>query len=578
MRRASLSTVVLLLALGAATARAQTDDELPALAGEAKARIQNLEQHLNDWDVEAAHAEWQALAALAGTDAKQVRYFAGRVAFEQGRYEDAVRELTAAGVGDRPGSWLKLAKDSLALTEGYETHESEHFIFRAPKGKDALLAPWALDALEAVRTALDEDLGYAPPDKIRVEIVSSAAELSRLSTLSREAIRTTGTIAICKFNKLIVTSPKAVLTGYDWLDTVAHEYVHLVVSRKSRNTVPIWMHEGLAKYLESRWKGGPGLALTPSSLALLGDRVRKGKLVTFEQMSPSMALLPTAQDAATAFAEVFFAIKLLDTTAGPHALKRLLGEMAQGRSDKRAVEAVTGKRWGDFEKAWMAFLRQQPFPKELIPTSWKERKQLADGKGKGKDKGTAEKEKPEREISFGDFGEIQQPDARRAAHLGELLRERRRMTAAAEQYKKAYLIAKDSYESLSNKYALTLLELGRDHEAQGVLEASLVLHPGSHQTTVHLGRLFVRQRAWKQAVLRLKEAAAVNPFDPEVQLLLARAAPEAQEPELGTRARAAAALLLKRTPAELDALISSLGQAAPTPAAPTPAARAPDAG
>ena len=44
-------------------------------------------------------------------------------------------------------------------------------------------------------------------------------------------------------------------TGYDWLDTVSHEYVHLVVSRKSRNTVPIWMHEGLAKYLESRWRG-----------------------------------------------------------------------------------------------------------------------------------------------------------------------------------------------------------------------------------------------------------------------------------------------------------------------------------
>ena len=87
----------------------------------------------------------------------------------------------------------------------------------------------------------------------------------------------------------------SLVTGYDWLDTVSHEFVHLVVSRKSHNTVPIWMHEGLAKYLESRWKGPAGKALTPSSLALLGSRVRKKQLVTFEQMSPSMALLPTAR-------------------------------------------------------------------------------------------------------------------------------------------------------------------------------------------------------------------------------------------------------------------------------------------
>ena len=60
--------------------------------------------------------------------------------------------------------------------------------------------------------------------------------------------------------------------GYDWLDTVSHEFVHLVVSKKSRNTVPIWMHEGLAKYLESRWRGPAGGAMTPSTLALLGRR------------------------------------------------------------------------------------------------------------------------------------------------------------------------------------------------------------------------------------------------------------------------------------------------------------------
>lgn len=141
--------------------------------------------------------------------------------------------------------------------------ESEHFIFLYPPGKDAVLAPWALEALEAQRAALLEDLGYAPPGKVRIELVNDASELARASTLSKKEIDATGTIAICKFNKLIVTSPKAVLKGYDWLDTLAHEYTHLVVTQKGHNSVPIWLQEALAKYLESRWRGRAGQALPP---------------------------------------------------------------------------------------------------------------------------------------------------------------------------------------------------------------------------------------------------------------------------------------------------------------------------
>jgi hypothetical protein len=42
--------------------------------------------------------------------------------------------------------------------------------------------------------------------------------------------------------------------GYPWLDTLAHEYTHFIVSRVSHNTVPIWFHEGLAKFEERRWR------------------------------------------------------------------------------------------------------------------------------------------------------------------------------------------------------------------------------------------------------------------------------------------------------------------------------------
>lgn len=534
---ARLLVVTTLAIATAALGQEEPSDELLShLKGEAKARIQNLEQSLEDWDVQGARAELAELEKLAPADVEPVHYFKGRVAFEEGDYQAAVTELTASGVRDKPGSWLRLVTDTRDIVKDHQRAESEHFIFLYPKGKDAVLVPYALEALEGIHAALSKDLGYTPPGKVRVEIVKNATELSKVSTLTKEAIRTTGTIAICKFNKLMVTSPSAVLKGYDWLDTLAHEFVHLVVSKKSRNTVPIWMHEGLAKYLESRWRGPAGGAMTPSTLALLGSRVRANTLVPFEKMHPSMALLPTAEDAATAFAEVFFAIHLIDAEAGPRALDRMLTEMSKGVSDKLAVEAVTKKKWPEFERAWMAHLRKQPFPAELIPPSAHEKKQLVDGEKPEK--------KKERDVSFGDFAEVKETAARKSAHLGELMRERRRMEAAAEHYEKAYVAVGDRYESISNKYALTLLELKKYEVAEKVLRGSLVMHPGSAATNTHLARIALKAKRYEVVKQSALDAVAVNPFDPEVHVALYLAARALKDEALKTRALDALLVLL----------------------------------
>ena len=526
------------------------------LSPEAQARIQNLEQHLADWQLSPARVELEELKKLTDPDREAVHYFAGRIAFEEGRYADAVTELTKAnGTEKTPGHWQQLAIDTEQITRDYARAESAHFIFTYPKGKDEVLAPWALETLEKQRDALEADLGWAPKEKVRVEVLSNARELSKVSTLTVESIRTTGTIAICKFNKLMVTSPKAVVRGYDWQDTLAHEYVHFVVGNASQNTVPIWMHEGLAKYLESRWRGPAGGAMTPSTLALLGSRVRKNQLVPFEKMHPSMALLPTAEDAATAFAEVFFAIELIHRTAGPGSLPSLLQKMASGATDRQAVEAAFKQPWPSFERAWMANLKSQPFPKDLIPPDTREKKELAEtvpGKAKADPK-------KGREISFGDFAEVKETDARKWAHLGELMRERSRMGAAAEDYGRAHAAVGDRYEALSNKYALALLELKRFPEAQAILEASLKVHPGSAQTNVHLGRILIRQKDWIRAKNAFVDALAANPFDEEVHLSLVRVADAVHDKALKERAMAAAVILLKATPKEVEVLARQLG-------------------
>ncbi|MBZ4416148.1 tetratricopeptide repeat protein [Myxococcus sp. RHSTA-1-4] len=558
-----------------------------SLKDEVKTRLGRVEQALEDWDVPGARRELAEVEPLLPADVEPLKFYQGRVAFEEGRYAEAATLLEAANIEDRPGSYLRLAKDTRDIVKNHQRAESEHFIFLYPKGKEEVLVPYALETLEAIHRAMAEDLGWTPPGgKIRVEVVNNARELARVSTLKEKEIRTTGTIAICKFSKLMVTSPKAVAQGYDWQDTLAHEYIHLVISQMSRNTVPIWLHEGLAKFLESRWRGKAGLAMTPSTLALLGKRVKADTLVPFEKMHPSIAMLPTAEDAATAFAEVFYAIDYVHQTKGTAGLRAIIHELKNGQKDRKAVETAMGMPFPLFEKSWLAHIKKQPFPPELIPRE--ERVVLKeDAKGKVKD----ESEKKGREISFGEFDNVEEVPARRFAHLGELLRERNRVKAAAEEYAKAHKLVGDKYESISNKYALALLELRRLDEAESVLRGSLRVYPGSPGTNVHLGRILLFRKDYSKAKTAYLEALASDPFDPEIHLALTRIHGALGETALATRARQATVQLTQLKPEEVDHVARAFlneegelsemnvpaagGQAAPPQAQP-PAA--PDAG
>ena len=535
---------------------------LPARAAEdpreekLKSRLDKVDEALEAWDVEGARA---ALAEVdAGGDDEAVLYFQGRIAFERGEYKKAVELLEKAGVQDRTGSYLRLARDTLAVVEKYQRQESEHFIFEYPAGKDEVLAPYALETLESQRRALLQDLGHAPSGKVRVEVVSSARELAKVSTLTLSQIRTTGTIAICKFNKLMVTSPKAVLKGYDWQDTLAHEYAHLVISQKSKNTVPIWLHEGMAKYLESRWRGAAGLAMSPSTLALLGSRVKKDRLIPFEKMHPSIALLPTAEDAATAFAEVFFAVDLIFKEQGTSGLQTIIGELSRGKTDRRAVEVATSRSFDAFEKAWLQHVKKQQFPRELIPLSDVKVVLKEDAPGK-------KKEDKKREIGFGDFKEVEEDEGRKFAHLGEVLREKGRHTAAAEEYGRAYRVVGDKYESISNKYALALLEVRRTEEAERVLEGSLRVHPGSPYTNVHLGRIYLWRQEWSKARTAYLDALSADPFDEEIHFALLRANTQLGNKALADRARAAAMKLTGLTAEAVERVAQQLARPSPAP-------------
>src|SRR6185369_511005 len=292
----------------------------------------------------------------------EVKWLGAELAFQTGDYAGASKLLDKvpdAAVDGMVGQTRKLAASTLGVTETYVDARSPkgHFLIRHAPGPDAAIAGLAGEVLDAAWDAIGDDLGLRPADAIRVELVGAPADLAKLSPLTEADIETTGTIALSKYNKLMVVSPRATIFGYPWMDTLAHEYTHLVVSRISHDTVPVWLQEGLARFEQTRWRRPPEVQLSATEQAILAAALRKGRLITFDEMHPSMAKLPSQEAAALAYAEVYTLVGWMQSKIGYRGIRDALVAQRDGKSARRAVAEALGMPWTAVEREWRAHLR-----------------------------------------------------------------------------------------------------------------------------------------------------------------------------------------------------------------------------
>lgn len=486
--------LVLVLALCSTSAFAQTPMDADAL--------------LDAWDIPAATALIDQLEAKS-PDSLDVLYLRARLDFFEGRYAQAVQRLDQA-IAQAPRADFQQMRELVAathkVTENYKRFRSPkgYFEIAVEPGKDEVLLPFAFEALDIAYEEFAKELGYAPPTPVRVEVYPRTSTLADVSILTEQEIRTSGTIALCKYNRLMITSPKALMRGYEWVDTLIHEYVHYVVNQKTGSRVPIWMHEGLAKFLERRWRGPDAHRLAPSTEKLLQERVAKNDLITFEQMHPSMAKLPSQEDAAVAFAEVYTAMEYLRNAAGPDAFRQMLDLIVGGMDAQRAFAKVLNTTFPGFERDWRKSLH------ERAPSSYPEDAGFED---RLVFKDTA----PKTELN-----EIPQPKARDHMHLGEMLQARDRFDAAIVQYHKAEAIAGQHNPVLQTRIAQSFIALGKPQNAYDALTPIIRNFPGYVTTWIMLGKAAAALGKWQEAKEFLVEAARINPYDPDVHAELAR--------------------------------------------------------
>ena len=504
---------------------------VPAGAGSLEKTGQEISDHLDAWDVAAAGRLLGELATMYPED-PDVRFLQGRHAFLRSRYGEAVAHLEAAARLRRDDKGLQyhleLARSTLATVKDFKEVLTSrgHFILAFSPGVDEVLVPYADQALEKAYDELGTLFRYRPSEPVRVEIYAKVSNLADVSPLRVSEIETSGTIALCKYNRLMIVSPRALIHGYSWLDTLAHEYIHLLVTRRSRNRVPIWLHEGLAKFFENRWRESTNARLSPPSEDLLARAVKEKRLIRFAAMSPSMAKLPSQEDTALAFAEVFMVIEWLYAKGGVESVNRLLDGMRNGRTDREAVEIVTGRSFARFQQDWRGYLAQRNL--KPLPTHARARLLFRN------------RDKPKDELK-----DIPEERARNLTFIGDQLAVRRRFLAAAKEYAKAITLAGGPNPIISAKLAAALLKRGRHRRVVEVVTPALKLNPEHGLLYLYRGKARLAIGDYEQAREDLGRTVQLNPFDPEVHDFLARAYAKLGSPELAERERRQQRLLMR---------------------------------
>jgi tetratricopeptide (TPR) repeat protein len=471
--------------------------------------IQSLKEKLERWDVETL---WPEVEEVISKDPRnpEILELASHIAFHRGDYSESLRLIKSAieigGEDENKRGFALFVEETLNVLTSYKRQESPHFVILLDEKQDGILVDTLTDALEKTHQIMAQQYGFKPKEKVRVELFPDARAFYLASTLSVRDIEVTGAVGLTKFNKLQFLSPRALVHGYRWLDAISHEYMHYLIVKLTSNKAPIWFHEGLSKYEETRWRNGPSY-LSPVNQTLLAQALANGKLIPFEKMEPSLVSLETPEDVQLAYAQAASAIDFILTTAGHDRLQEIMKRMAESntRGAGEAIKEVLGFEFSEFEGKCREFLAS----KELSPVTG-----VTVHRYKVKE-GRADEERL-------DMEEIKSMVARNRAHIGDRLQERGRASAAVLEYRRALSEAGDSVPIL-NRLSSALIDTGRNQEALTVLRRSQELSPDHPTPYTQMGQVYLKLKDFKQARGAFEESLQINPFNPEVHLGLAQA-------------------------------------------------------
>ena len=479
------------------------------------------------------------------------RYAEGHSAFLRGEFAlaaEALGQVAGSPLGPKP---LRPQAEKLAAAAAASARATRGFLRRpvaagrfviwVQPGPDEVLIPLLDRVLTRAAAALSRAVGPLPVSPVAVHVYPKVEMLAAVSGLTPEQVRTSGTIALCKHNRLMITSPRDLFFGYHWADTVAHELVHYLIMKHGGADVPVWLHEALARTLESTWRADAPPHLDPDEITLLQKARRKRRFITFRQMHPTMAALPSQEAAQTAFAEVHHAMIWLLGRArrsAPDAqYSQLIARMGQGAGAMAAVQV-----WAQepkFPTPWWAALRRGELlrvapikiPGAHVHANQAKRQMTTHHRGvRGRLRFRGSSRQGRAKLTR---------NAARYVELGDRLLAINRPLAAVLEYRKAQTAGAKDDAMMLTRLARGLVQLRRFTEAKVVLDDAVIRFRHHAPLLVLLAKAAHALKDQDAALHWAEQALWINPFDPAVHQIRADVFTTKGETEAATQARLA---------------------------------------
>jgi hypothetical protein len=413
-----------------------------------------------------------------------------RLLVYEGEYDTANAILSRPEISrtDPGAELLGVATACARATAGAITEvDAEHsVVLRMQDEDDRPLAPFLVDVATRAREMLAHDLRVELPRPLHIELVRDLFTLAAMTGLPESAAQTTGTVAVAKWGRVTMISPRAVPRGYPWADTLAHEMTHLAQARASGDRAPLWLQEGVAKREETRWRPGRQYDDFPAVDTVAAIGLDRGLGRPIDKLGASIALLPSADQAMVAFAEVSSFVRFWTHATSEQALPELL--VALRTSDgtdyvDAAMKQVTGVSLAEWNTRWLGYL------------------------------GTVKHELPPGMSLAGALPH--EGDIRRAVSLGELLQSRHHASAAVKVLGPAQkLYPVDPF--LRHRMASFLYAVGDKGEADKLVAHIEDVHSEFGPWMALHGQWLAEQGDTEKAESSFRTGLELCPMDPEV--------------------------------------------------------------
>lgn len=306
------------------------------------------------------HQGASAAIAEASKAGERVAIPLARIAIHRGDPRLALRLLDAAANEPRSEESRELRAIALGLlhaTLGASEHVTADGALRLQlqHGGDAALVPWVHETVLAARRVTEEVLGFTWTSPTYVVFVRDQQTLAEATGLPYESARTTGTLAIAKWGRVTMLSPRATESGFGWRDTVVHELAHLALTAVTADHAPLWLQEGVAKDMELRWRPREPFDERPDPEDIVRDAFEKREYIPLDKLGPSVAMLPTAHAAEVAFAAATSFVRYLRRELGVDGFPAYLRALGEGARED-ALAKVSGKTFATWHAQWAASL------------------------------------------------------------------------------------------------------------------------------------------------------------------------------------------------------------------------------